>query len=31
VGNTPGEFSRTIEEERRRWREVIRAAGITLQ
>src|SRR5438105_4641545 len=31
VGNTPAEFSRTIEEERQRWREVIRAAGITLR
>ena len=31
VGNTPEEFARLIEEERRRWGEVIKSAGIKLQ
>src|SRR3954470_19703720 len=31
VGNTPAEFARRIAEERARWGEVIRSAGITLQ
>ena len=31
VGNTPGEFARRVAEERLRWGEVIRAAGIRLQ
>ena len=31
VGNTPAEFAALVETERRRWGEVIRAAGIKLQ
>jgi len=31
VGNAPAQFARRIDEERARWGEVIRSAGIKLQ